>query len=397
MMRAFSPKGAAVICLWAFIFLLFRAHPAASKTGAGEPYCGFPGRFRGAFLKGEGFTVQADYFMPDFGMVPGGGSGFLGFRAGGIVVSLSGDFDLSSLTREGGRRGDFKFLPDARIEGARVVFDLPPAAFFGGGLSFSSLEMVSEEGRVFLSVKDLSLGGFSAPSFEAEFFKDADDVVFPRLAGEFAGGEFSASGRFLSSEGVIKVSGSIDDVFIDELVRIDGYDVSGTGSVLFDLAGDPMDVSSFSGSISAKIKDADICGLPVVYGLAPIVLRPSGRDLIFSEGRADFTLEEGFLNTGNARLVSEHMSFAGSGSFGLDGSVDLLVSTLYTEEFMKQRPALLEVFSHFLKIFDFFIIQHRLTGTVLDPVYEPYPVPLISRLPHSLKRVLGFLLPPAER
>ena len=91
--------------------------------------------------------------------------------------------------------------------------------------------------------------------------------------------------------------------------------------------------------------------------------------------------------------MSTDVGLAAEGKLSFDGKLDFLVTTAFSDEFMNKTPEMIKITSLLSRILDFFIVQHRIGGTLSKPSYELIPLPVITTIPLQIKRILRVLFP----
>lgn len=399
MMRPAFPKSGPGLRVTAKLFFitaaaLMLASECAAGSGPAAP-AGFAGVFREPVfenfrIEGQDFSVSAERLKLILGEKAHEGPLLKGAKASGFELRFNrppGEIAARGLIPP------YSSMPGIEIADGAVFFEAAPSFFAEKGISFKNLKLTPGEDSFLLEAEDFCPGEFRISSLRADIRAEGDSLVFPSVSGEFAGGEFLLEGKAGTGKGGLSVSGYINDLLIERVPGTPDGDMSGRAELCFELSGDPGRPHSLSGSATARLSDGDIRRVPVLRGLAPTFLGASYGDAVFSGGEASFVLEDGVCSLQNARLLSEEASIGAAGSIMLDGKLDIIVEAFFTEEYMRQRSGPASVFAHILKICDYFIIRHRVTGTLAEPYYEPMPIPAVTMLPLHAGRILGFLLP----
>ena len=142
-----------------------------------------------------------------------------------------------------------------------------------------------------------------------------------------------------------------------------------------------------------RVKNGQLWQVPVFYGLSTLILKPASQRAIFKEGGADFKIADGMLKTENLKFMGEDMGLSAAGTVQFGGELDFMVTTVFDREFMAKTPELIEITSALSKILDFFIVQHRIGGTLSKPSYNVIPLPVLTKIPFHIKRILRALFP----
>lgn len=315
-----------------------------------------------------------------------------GFRASGFELRMerpAGDAAADICGFFSRASSSFSSL---EMENGAVFFEAAPSFFPEEGISFEGLSLTPGNSSFLLEAESFSFGEFQVSGLRADIRSEGDGLAFPSVSGVFAGGKFYAEGR-AGKDGSLEVSGRVDGLLIESLPGSPAGDVCGLAGLSFELSGSPGRPDSLSGKAVARFSDGDIRNIPVLRGLAPAFLGASYGNAVFDSGEASLVLEDGVVLLKNARLRCEEASISAAGSIMLDGRLDIIVEAAFTEDYMRRRSGPASILAYFLKICDYFIIRHRIAGTLAEPHYEPIPVPAITMLPLTAGRILSFLLP----
>jgi len=399
---AFTDKARAYIFAGLVIIMIAGVFPLSGNCTAfskevstGASSSGFkPIQLKSFTLSGGGFCLSAEavrlYFRGDNSipsLIPGVDAEGLRLKVEDVPRVKTGA--LRSLFEAG-----FYSIPWIRIKNGEVLFEAGPDFLGNEGISFEGFTLTpGDKEDASFEVRSLSLGDLHVNGLTSTILRRENILFFHDAAGEAAGGAFSAEAEVNLETGCISGGVSLKNAAIEKFPGVSAGSMAGFADADFFFSGEKPVLSALSGGGSIKMKGGEIKDVPFLYGLAPAMFRSSYKDSVFSEGRADFTLEKGVFTLKNARLLSEEVCLSGSGTIDLEGNIDIVLDAFSSEKQMRKQSAPVEMFSHLMKICDFFIIRHRITGNLEEPSYKPMPFPVATMLPLQLKRVLGFFLP----
>ena len=128
------------------------------------------------------------------------------------------------------------------------------------------------------------------------------------------------------------------------------------------------------------------------------MLKSAFKGAVFKEGGCAFEIVEGVLKTDDLKLMSEDVGLAAEGTLNtVDGKLDLVVTSVFTEGFMAKTPELVKITSLLSKLLDFFIVRYRVGGTIADPSYQLIPLPVITTIPLQIEKIIRVLFPGKSR
>ena len=247
-------------------------------------------------------------------------------------------------------------------------------------------------GRVFL--QKLEIGSFCLSKIRTKI-----EFYHGKLSLNGFGGE--AYNGLLSGWAVIeknKYSAAFNALGLDlktfsSAIAPDGKDITGRLDMQGKLEGNPGDCKTWHGSGSAVIRDGQLWNIPILYGLAALMMKPAFRDEIFKQGSVDFRISNGKIATKNLELTGDRIGLAAQGALGFDQKLDFTVTTIFTRELKAKGHGVVEVTSAISNIVDFLLIRYYIKGTIKKPSYEIIPFPVLTAIPLQIKKIIRTLFP----
>ncbi|MEO8605682.1 MAG: AsmA-like C-terminal region-containing protein [bacterium] len=247
----------------------------------------------------------------------------------GGIASLTADLDLKA---DGQRRIDL----DLRLSKGQFVWnDLTvdaPGQF--RGVLRSDRDLAVEHATA--SAAGVQYGPLRGQNASAAFEYARNELTFSAMAFQAAGGAWKHTGSY-QLDGAYPLSGTLSLTHVDpaaaltmlgrQTAPVDGakldLDANWRGNALRDWS------HTLTGSGSATLRGGTLRSTAIISALWDALLRRARRsDVVVSHNAlqvlsADFTLRDALLHTTDLRLASTDYDLTGSGSLGLDGSVDL--------------------------------------------------------------------------
>lgn len=247
-------------------------------------------------------------------------------------------------------------------------------------------------GRVFL--QKLEIGSFCLRKIQTKI-----EFYHGKLSLNGFGGE--AYNGLLSGWAVIdknKYSAAFNAIGLDlrtfsKAIAPNAKDITGQFDIQGKLEGNPGDYKTWHGSGSARIRDGQLWNIPILYGLAALIMKPAFRDEIFERGSVDFRISHGKIATKNLKLTGKRIGLAAQGELGFDQKLDFTVTTVFTRELKAKSHGVIEVTSIISSIVDFLLIRYCIKGTIKKPSYEIVPLPVLTTIPLQIKKIIKTLFP----
>ncbi len=172
--------------------------------------------------------------------------------------------------------------------------------------------------------------------------------------------------------------------------------LAGRLSALVDLNGDLKDPAQWKGDGSLSVREGHLWRWNILDGLPDALLIPEFKDVVFTDGQANFTIADGKITTVDAALNSSTITLKGQGWIDLAGNINFDIAPTFAElaaaesESFKRIPSLLLSQGDYISI--------KLTGTLRNPQYKVQTLPFrvlektTDVLKEGIKEGIGSIL-----
>ncbi len=153
-------------------------------------------------------------------------------------------------------------------------------------------------------------------------------------------------------------------------------EVGGTLKVDFHLKGTAGDWKNLSGQGKASIVEGNLGELPLLGGLMAILPLLSRERVVFREGRASFTIQEGVVATEDLTLTSDQVNLLMQGKIDFQGYFrpSLTYKISFSRGFIDELPLLGNTISSLLDEAGHLMAQVEVTGSLREPKYRVVPL-----------------------
>lgn len=172
--------------------------------------------------------------------------------------------------------------------------------------------------------------------------------------------------------------------------------LAGRLSALVNLSGSPANPAQWKGGGSLSVTNGHLWRWNVLDGLPDAILIPEFKDVVFTDGQANFTVADGKITTADAAMDSSTISLKGRGWIDLGGNINFEVAPTFGELVAAESGSLKKIPSLLLSRGDY--ISIRLTGTLRNPQYKVQTLPFkvlektTDVLKEGLKEGIGSIL-----
>jgi uncharacterized protein involved in outer membrane biogenesis len=160
------------------------------------------------------------------------------------------------------------------------------------------------------------------------------------------------------------------------------------------LQGNALQWRKMTGTGTVKIADGNLWHLSILSGIAKALLIPEFEHSVFTEGRGDFTVENGKFNTENARMTSQYVTLNGKGWIDFDTNISFDIQPEFSELAILQSGSLKKGPTSIITQTDDYL-HIKLTGTLKHPRHEVIKSPMkilegtIKDTTGTIKEVIG--------
>lgn len=172
--------------------------------------------------------------------------------------------------------------------------------------------------------------------------------------------------------------------------------LAGRLSALVNLSGPPADPARWTGGGSLSVTKGHLWRWNVLDGLPDALLIPEFKDVVFTDGQANFTVADGKITTADAAMDSATISLKGRGWIDLGGNINFEIAPTFGELVAAESGSLKKIPSLLLSQGNYLTI--KLTGTLRNPQYRVQTLPFkvlektTDVLKEGLKEGIGTIL-----
>ena len=316
------------------------------------------------------------------------------------IIFLTGKYRNSSLDV----KGDVHLLeenePDLDIRGtfALSLEDLgafsdrlaklqPAGTFSGEGLFKGKLKNWQGWNLTFAArAPSASLNGFSLEEPVIEYEQRDQHVSKCNLTGRIYNGSLNiiSSADLTQGNVLAQLTGSLEGMDLAVLrekslppkgnLTAQNEFLAGKLSALVNLNGDLHVPAQWTGDGSISVSEGHLLHWNIMDGLLGVLLIPEFREVVFTDGQANFTVADGKVTTADAALESSTMSLKGKGWIDLDGNINFDIAPAFGELVAAESQSLKKIPSLFLARGGDYV-SIKLTGTLRNPQYKVDTLP----------------------
>ena len=149
--------------------------------------------------------------------------------------------------------------------------------------------------------------------------------------------------------------------------------LAGRLSALVNLSGVPANPARWKGDGSLSVTQGHLFRWNILDGLPEMLLIPEFKDVVFTDGQANFTMADGKITTADATMNSSSISLKGQGWIDLGGNINFDVAPAFGELVAAESGSLKKIPSLLLSQGDY--VSIKLTGTLRNPRYKVQTLP----------------------
>ncbi len=284
----------------------------------------------------------------------------------------------------------------------RIAKLQPVGTFAGEGLFKGTPKQWRDWDLTFTArAPTVSLAGFHLDDGVIEYAQRDRHVSKCNLTGRvYNGGLDLISSVDLTQEGpVAQLTGSLEGLDLAVLRETSlpkNKFLAGRLSALVNLSGPPADPARWTGGGSLSVTNGHLWRWNVLDGLPDALLIPEFKDVVFTDGQANFTVADGKITTADAAMDSATISLKGRGWIDLGGNINFEIAPTFGELVAAESGSLKKIPSLLLSQGDY--ISIRLTGTLRNPRYKVQTLPFkvlektTDVLKEGLKEGIGNIL-----
>ena len=178
---------------------------------------------------------------------------------------------------------------------------------------------------------------------------------------------------------------------------VKNQNLAGTVMLSADVNGSAQQWRQMTGKGSLTISDGYLWKWEVLEGVSRALLIPEFQSLVFTQGRADFSIRDGRLQSTNAQISGKRATFKGKGWVDFDGNINFDIKPIFSkaaiassESARKGPTSILTQTEGYLNI--------KLTGTLQHPVHkvDQHPGKLLKETiggtTNTIKEVIGGIV-----
>ena len=323
-------------------------------------------------------------------------------------VDIKGDVHL----REGNEpdldiRGTFTlsledlgaFLPTLKERLSKLQ---PVGTFSGEGLFKGKPKNWQDWDLTFIArAPTVSLNGFHLDDPAIEYAQRDRHVSKGNLTGRVYNGSLNliSSVDLTQEEPVAQLTGSLEGLDLAVLRERNlpkNEFLAGRLSALVNLSGSLKTPARWKGDGSLSVTNGHLWRWNILEGLPEVLLIPEFKDVVFTNGQANFTVADGKITTVDAAMNSATISLKGQGWIDLAGNINFEVTPAFAELVAAESRSLKKIPSLLLSGGDYITVE--LTGTLRNPQYKVQTLPFkvlektTDILKEGLKEGIGTIL-----
>lgn len=246
----------------------------------------------------------------------------------------------------------------------------------------------------------VSLNGFYLDEVDIQYEQRDRHVSKCNLTGRVYNGSLNitSSADLAPEDAVAQFTGSLEALDLAALRKSDlafaakNKFLAGRLSALVHLNGVLKDPPRWKGGGTAAVADGHLWHWNILDGILSMLLIQEFKEVIFTDGQADFTVADGKISTADAAINSESISLKGQGWIDFAGNIDFDIAPAFGELAAIESPSLKKVPSLLLAQGGDYVAV-RLTGTLRNPRYKVQTLPfkVLEKTTDILKEGGGIL------
>lgn len=172
--------------------------------------------------------------------------------------------------------------------------------------------------------------------------------------------------------------------------------LAGRLSALVNLSGSLKDPAQWKGDGSLSVTQGHLFRWNILDGLPDVLLIPEFKDVVFTDGQANFTVAQGKISTADATMDSSSIGLKGQGWIDLEGNINFDIAPAFGELVAAESGSLKKIPSLLLSRGDY--VSIKLTGTLRNPQHKVQTLPFkvlektTDILKEGLKEGIGTIL-----
>lgn len=247
----------------------------------------------------------------------------------------------------------------------------------------------------------VSLNGFHLDDGVIEYAQRDRHVSKCNLTGRVYNGNLNliSSVDLAQDEPIARLTGSLEGLDLAVLRESNlpkNEFLAGRLSALVNLSGDPTSPTRWKGAGSLSVTQGHLFRWNILDGLPEVLLIPEFKDVVFTDGQANFTVADGKITTADATMNSSSISLKGQGWIDLEGNINFDIAPTFGELVAAESQSLKKIPSLLLSQGDY--VSIKLTGTLRNPQYKVQTLPFkilektTDVLKEGLKEGIGTIL-----
>ncbi|MFC1703903.1 DUF748 domain-containing protein [Candidatus Omnitrophota bacterium] len=203
-------------------------------------------------------------------------------------------------------------------------------------------------------------------------------------------GQLALLGKIIPRDDAISYSADLDVAKLDiaqlkEDTPLKNRSLSGLLSTQLSADGNFKNSDSLTGEGNITVIDGNLWQLDLLKGLGKALSITLFEEIIFTEGYADFTINNGKISTQNLKLESEELLMLAEGNVDFAGNLNFSVGTESKQSILKDTENIKDLITAIpTKASQF--ISVKIVGNIKSPKYIPVPSP--TRVLKQFKDVL---------
>ncbi|MDD5449971.1 MAG: AsmA-like C-terminal region-containing protein [Candidatus Omnitrophica bacterium] len=185
---------------------------------------------------------------------------------------------------------------------------------------------------------------------------------------------------------------SMEGVDLSKLILDTGLKdkkISGAALVKANVRGFGKNQDTIKGEGLVFISGGRLFEVPLLKGIADVLLVPNLSSIVFDEASMNFNIASKAVSTSDLKLHSQGVGLLGEGRLFFDGGLDVLVTTSFSENFVKGSSDFEKLANSLLAQAGQWMGRVKIGGTIKKPEYKFLPMPLDTILKDKLKELLG--------
>lgn len=224
----------------------------------------------------------------------------------------------------------------------------------------------------------VSLNGFHLDDPVIEYAQRDRHVSKCNLTGRVYNGNLNliSSVDLAREEPIARLTGSLEGMDLAVLRESNlpkNEFLAGRLSALVNLSGDPQSPTRWKGDGSLSVTQGHLFRWNILDGFPDVLLIPEFKDVVFTDGRANFIVAGGKITTADATINSSSISLKGQGWIDLGENINFDITPTFGELVAAESTSLKKIPSLLLSQGDY--VSIKLTGTLRNPQYKVQTLP----------------------